>query len=110
MKNIQKVYSVFVACFILMTHVFAFIHSFDHSNEHPDNNISKEITYKDSQSTDDCNICDIYLNSEIPVLEESNYSLPLRKVITSKIIPAENQLTSIVLFHKKSRSPPYIFS
>ncbi|TCP22980.1 hypothetical protein EV195_110111 [Tenacibaculum skagerrakense] len=110
MKNILKISSVFIACVILLTHVFTLIHSFDHSNKHSSKNISKTVTYKDSQISEKCNLCDIYLNSEIPILEEVNYSLPIVKKINNKVIFASEQFTSEVLFSKNSRAPPTLFS
>ena len=95
---------------IFMTHIIALDHSLEHnSNPKEDFSISLEFQ-KVNDSSQDCSVCDIYLDVEISKNPTFTYNLLTPKLLLEKVFEKDNRFASIISTLKKSRAPPYFIS
>lgn len=90
-----------------MTHLIALDHSFEHNSEHKEEITSSAEFLQITNQTQDCSLCDIYLDVELSKDPTFTHTLLTLKLITEKIIKKDNNFTSVIFHLKKSRAPPY---
>ncbi len=106
MGLIKRLTSFLLMVFIFMNHLIPFIHAFEHQD---DNSIvsSSELKYdQNSDVTEHCCFCDIYFNLDYSQSQPLSYLLIVPNYISDNISDKEKGIQGIVLFRKKSRSPP----
>ncbi len=95
---------------ILMTHIIALDHSLEHnSNNNEDFSISSEYQ-KVTDTSQDCSICDIYLDLEISKDPTFTYTLLTPKLIIPAIFKKQNNFFTVIFNLKKSRAPPFFIA
>ncbi|OEK08326.1 hypothetical protein A8C32_02420 [Flavivirga aquatica] len=108
MKKIKRFSSFLLVVFIFMNHLISFIHAFEHQNDTIITISSNELEYdQNSDVNERCCFCDIYFNLKYSQLQPLSYSLIVPNYISYHIIDKQKGIKGIVLFRKKSRSPPF---
>jgi hypothetical protein len=114
-KNIKRTISTFLVIVILMTHLVALLHNFNHLDKHHfDEKLEKSYlvfkTDDKSNSNELCDICNIYLDIDLKESKIVNYVIITPQFITNKISQQEEHFIPLVLYQKQSRAPPYQIS
>lgn len=100
-----------MSCVILLTHFVVFFHTVAHEihdSHHNDIIItSADVEFKQNDSlNEDCKLCDVYLDLDLEKsFLQSTYSF-ISHLFSKDIFQLDNNLDSITLYLKQSRSPP----
>ncbi len=106
MGEINRFSSFLLVVFIFMNHLIPFIHAFEHQDDN--NTVSSSVLKYDQNSdvAEHCCFCDIYFNLDYSQFQPLSYLLVIPNYISDYISDKEKGIKGIVLFRKKSRSPP----
>ncbi|QMU62946.1 MAG: hypothetical protein GKR88_00765 [Flavobacteriaceae bacterium] len=106
MNSFKRIVSLSLSVVIFMTHIIALDHSLEHnSNNKEDYSISSELQ-KVNDLSQDCSICDIYLDVELSKNPTFTYTLLTPKLIIKDIFNKDNSFSTVIFNLKKSRAPP----
>lgn len=102
-----RITSFFLSSLIVMMHVVILLHTLTHENHEIVNETSALTFEKDLNVEAECSICDTYLDIVISEFQLESYCLPIADCFIQKTLQKEDNLISIILFFKQSRSPPF---
>ncbi len=107
-KN-KGVISFLLMVIIFMNHLILFVHSFEHDDV--DTMSSNELKFdQNSDINEYCCFCDIYFNLDYSQFRPLSYSLVSPTHILDYILDIEKRFVAVVLYRKKSRSPPFFLA
>ncbi len=110
MGKTKKILGFLLSMILLMTHLIVLTHALDHHDTN-DTHFSDTLEYQQhSDLSEDCTVCDIYLDVNFSEEKLLSYSLVLPQIISEEILQQDDQFLSFILYLKKSRSPPYFIS
>ncbi|TXE13862.1 hypothetical protein FUA26_01930 [Seonamhaeicola algicola] len=97
---------------IIANHIVAFVHAFEHIHTFKTTNENSFTLKFEKQSNfnEKCCFCDTFLSLDYSNLEFTNFHLLSFEFSATKVTAIKQAFISVVLFQKKSRSPPQLLS
>lgn len=106
MNYFKRITSFLLTVVILLTHFVVLFHTLEHKENHQDHSSETIEFNKSSDISEDCSVCDIYTNIHFSDHKVLSYIFIEPNYVQNEILQQENQFIALVLYLKKSRSPP----